>query len=307
MCGNSMRALEALRRAGAPVTAVNILPDPAIRAGALGAVGLADDPAGLRRRRADRRRRHRRGARGVRRPRADARGEARRGLPRRARGEDRGHRRLSSRTSRTRKTGSVASTISARRDVERRFVSRSRPRSARSPPARAGRARSSRACRTSRPATASRPGSPAAWSCPSRPRRARARNRRRTPTSAIDRGGAGLAEQGRSAAIGRTRERGEQEHALGLEAQHQHPAGDQTELTQRRGSPPTSDGRSGRPPAPVRARSSAPENAAFTIENWRTIAHSQRARAERVPAFGELAEEVRDLVADDRRRGASGR
>jgi monothiol glutaredoxin len=31
MCGNSMRALEALRRAGAPVTAVNILPDPAIR------------------------------------------------------------------------------------------------------------------------------------------------------------------------------------------------------------------------------------------------------------------------------------
>jgi monothiol glutaredoxin len=31
MCGNSMRALEALRRAGAPVTAVDILPDPAIR------------------------------------------------------------------------------------------------------------------------------------------------------------------------------------------------------------------------------------------------------------------------------------
>jgi monothiol glutaredoxin len=31
MCGNSMRALEALRRAGAPVTTVNILPDPAIR------------------------------------------------------------------------------------------------------------------------------------------------------------------------------------------------------------------------------------------------------------------------------------
>ena len=31
MCGNSMRALEALRRAGAPVSAVNILPDPAIR------------------------------------------------------------------------------------------------------------------------------------------------------------------------------------------------------------------------------------------------------------------------------------
>jgi monothiol glutaredoxin len=31
MCGNSHRALEALRSAGAPVTAVDILPDPAIR------------------------------------------------------------------------------------------------------------------------------------------------------------------------------------------------------------------------------------------------------------------------------------
>ncbi len=31
MCGNSQRALEALRRAGAPVTAVDVLPDPAIR------------------------------------------------------------------------------------------------------------------------------------------------------------------------------------------------------------------------------------------------------------------------------------
>ena len=31
MCGNSARALEALRRAGAPLTAVDILPDPAIR------------------------------------------------------------------------------------------------------------------------------------------------------------------------------------------------------------------------------------------------------------------------------------
>src|SRR5437764_9701124 len=31
MCGNSHRALEALRAAGAPVTAVNILPDPRIR------------------------------------------------------------------------------------------------------------------------------------------------------------------------------------------------------------------------------------------------------------------------------------
>jgi monothiol glutaredoxin len=31
MCGNSARALEALRRAGAPVTTVDIMPDPAIR------------------------------------------------------------------------------------------------------------------------------------------------------------------------------------------------------------------------------------------------------------------------------------
>jgi monothiol glutaredoxin len=31
MCGNSMRALESLRAAGAPVTAVDILPDPQIR------------------------------------------------------------------------------------------------------------------------------------------------------------------------------------------------------------------------------------------------------------------------------------
>ena len=31
MCGNSDRALRALREAGAPVTAVNVLPDPAIR------------------------------------------------------------------------------------------------------------------------------------------------------------------------------------------------------------------------------------------------------------------------------------
>jgi monothiol glutaredoxin len=31
MCGNSDRALRALREAGAPVTAVNVLPDPEIR------------------------------------------------------------------------------------------------------------------------------------------------------------------------------------------------------------------------------------------------------------------------------------
>jgi monothiol glutaredoxin len=31
MCGNSERALQALRNAGAPVTAVDVLPDPGIR------------------------------------------------------------------------------------------------------------------------------------------------------------------------------------------------------------------------------------------------------------------------------------
>ena len=31
MCGNSQRALEALRSVGAPVTAVDVLPDPRIR------------------------------------------------------------------------------------------------------------------------------------------------------------------------------------------------------------------------------------------------------------------------------------
>jgi len=31
MCGNSDRALRALREAGAPVTTVDVLPDPAIR------------------------------------------------------------------------------------------------------------------------------------------------------------------------------------------------------------------------------------------------------------------------------------
>jgi monothiol glutaredoxin len=31
MCGNSSRALDALRAAGAPVTTVDVLPDPAIR------------------------------------------------------------------------------------------------------------------------------------------------------------------------------------------------------------------------------------------------------------------------------------
>jgi monothiol glutaredoxin len=32
MCGNSARALAALRKAGAPVTAIDVLPDPQIRA-----------------------------------------------------------------------------------------------------------------------------------------------------------------------------------------------------------------------------------------------------------------------------------
>src|SRR5262249_20848580 len=58
---------------------------PADPRGALGALRLADDPAGLRRRRACRRRRHRRGARGERRARADAAREARRRVPRRRR------------------------------------------------------------------------------------------------------------------------------------------------------------------------------------------------------------------------------
>ena len=31
MCGNSDRALQALRRAGAPVTAIDVMPDPQIR------------------------------------------------------------------------------------------------------------------------------------------------------------------------------------------------------------------------------------------------------------------------------------
>jgi len=31
MCGNSQRAIDALRGAGAPITAVNVLPDPEIR------------------------------------------------------------------------------------------------------------------------------------------------------------------------------------------------------------------------------------------------------------------------------------
>ena len=62
MCGNSDRALRALRAAGAPVTTVDVLPGPADPPGAVGALGLADDPAGVHQGRARRRRRHRRGA-----------------------------------------------------------------------------------------------------------------------------------------------------------------------------------------------------------------------------------------------------
>ena len=42
MCGNSHRALAALREAGAPVTAVDILPDPQIRKDLGGACGNAE-------------------------------------------------------------------------------------------------------------------------------------------------------------------------------------------------------------------------------------------------------------------------
>ena len=61
-CGNSQRALQALWSAGAPITAVDILPDPAIRQELSGAQRLADDPAGVHQGRADRWRGHHRGA-----------------------------------------------------------------------------------------------------------------------------------------------------------------------------------------------------------------------------------------------------
>ncbi len=71
MCGNSYRALNALSAVGAPVTTVDILPDPRIRQELSSLSGLADDPAGLRQGRAHRRGRHHRGAARVRRPRAE--------------------------------------------------------------------------------------------------------------------------------------------------------------------------------------------------------------------------------------------
>ena len=61
-CGNSMRAMQALWQAGAPIVAVDVLPDPRIRQELTVAHRVADDPAGLREGRADRRRRHHRGA-----------------------------------------------------------------------------------------------------------------------------------------------------------------------------------------------------------------------------------------------------
>jgi monothiol glutaredoxin len=44
MCGNSDRALRALKEAGAPVTAVDILPDPAIRQELAGLYGWPTIP-----------------------------------------------------------------------------------------------------------------------------------------------------------------------------------------------------------------------------------------------------------------------
>jgi monothiol glutaredoxin len=44
MCGNSGRALEALREAGAPVTAVDVLPDPSIRQELAGVSGWPTIP-----------------------------------------------------------------------------------------------------------------------------------------------------------------------------------------------------------------------------------------------------------------------
>ena len=65
MCGNSDRALRALREAGAPVTAVNILPHPEIRQALTELSGWPTIPQVFVERRARRRRRHRAGARGV--------------------------------------------------------------------------------------------------------------------------------------------------------------------------------------------------------------------------------------------------
>ena len=75
-CGFSMRTSGALNALGVKYAALDILPDPRIREELSGTVGLADDPAALRRRRADRRLRHRHGDVRVRRPGRDARSRA---------------------------------------------------------------------------------------------------------------------------------------------------------------------------------------------------------------------------------------
>ena len=62
MCGNSHRALQALHAAGAPVTAVDVLPDPRICQELSEISGWPIHPTGLREGRADRRRGHHRGA-----------------------------------------------------------------------------------------------------------------------------------------------------------------------------------------------------------------------------------------------------
>ncbi len=86
MCGNSDRALHALREAGAPVTTVDILPDPAIRQELSAVSGWPTIPQVFVKGELRRRGRHHAGARRVGRAGADPRGEARRGLPRRRRG-----------------------------------------------------------------------------------------------------------------------------------------------------------------------------------------------------------------------------
>ena len=72
MCGNSQRALEALRRRRRAGDGRRRPPGSPLPPGAVGDLGLADDPAGLRQGRAARRRGHRRGAGGERRARAEA-------------------------------------------------------------------------------------------------------------------------------------------------------------------------------------------------------------------------------------------
>ena len=81
-CGFSARTVAALEALGAPFAAIDVLPDPRIRQELSALSGLADDPAAVRRRRADRRLRHRH--RDVRDRRARPRARARRPGPTRA-------------------------------------------------------------------------------------------------------------------------------------------------------------------------------------------------------------------------------